>query len=216
MKFNVSAWSIRKPLPAIIFALAVLALGAASFTKLPVTLLPNVDPSIVTVAVTEVGAAPAELESQVTEPVEDAVSEIAGVKHVTSSISDGVSVTTVTFALDVNADRALKDVNEAIARIRGSLPSGLADVKIKRVDAMGLGILTYAALSSDKSPEELSYFVDDVIIKKLQGIPGISAVERVGGVDREIRVTFKPDQLQAAGITAASVTAQLHGLDKDA
>jgi multidrug efflux pump subunit AcrB len=122
----------------------------------------------------------------------------------------------VTFALDVNADQALKDVTAAIARIRGSLPSGLSDVRVKRVDAMGLGILTYAALSSDKSPDELSYFVDDVIIRKLQDIPGISSVERIGGVDREILVTFKPDRLQAAGITAADVTAQLHSLDGSA
>jgi multidrug efflux pump subunit AcrB len=209
MTFNVSAWSIRKPLPAIVFALIALTLGAVSFAKLPVTLLPNVDPSIVTVVATKVGASPADLERQVTKPIEDSIASAAGIKHITSSVSDGVSSTIVTFALDVNADRALKEVTDAVARVRASLPGGVSEVKVKRIDAIGLGILTYAAISSNMSPEQLSAFVDDVVIHRLQDIHGISSVERIGGADREIRITFNPERLQQFGITAADVSDQL-------
>ena len=91
MAINISAWSIRRPLPAIVFALVVLALGVASFRTLPVTLLPNVDQPIITIVIAQFGAAPAELEMQVTKPVEDAVSGVEGVRHIRSQVTDGVS-----------------------------------------------------------------------------------------------------------------------------
>lgn len=215
MALNVSAWSIRKPLPAIVFALVALSLGIASFSKLPITLLPNVDPPIVSVVITEFGAAPSELESQVTKPVEDAVAGVDGVKHIMSSISDGISVTTITFGLDVNTDRALNDVKDAVTRIRGSLSRSISEPLIRRVDAVGLGILTYAAISNTKTPEQLSYFVDDVIARKLQDIRGVSSVERIGGVEREILASLNPDRLQAFGLTAADVSHRLRGVNVD-
>lgn len=215
MAFNVSAWSIRKPLPAIVFALVALFLGIASFKKLPITLLPNVDPPIVSVVITEFGAAPSELESQVTKPVEDAVAGVDGVKHVVSSISDGISATTIMFRLDANTDRAFKDVQKAIAGIRGSLPRSISKPVVRRVDAVGLGILTYAASSKAETPEQLSYFVDNVIVRKLKAIDGVSSVERIGGVEREFLVSLKPDRLRAFGLTAAEVSNRLRGLKEN-
>ncbi len=215
MAINVSAWSIRKPLPAIVFALVFLALGVASFKKLPITLLPNVDPPVVSVVITEFGAAPSELESQVTKPVEDAVAGVEGVKHIVSSISDGVSATTIMFGLDVNTGRALNDVKDAITRIRGSLSPSISEPLIRRVDAVGLGIVTYAAVSNSKTPEQLSYFVDDVVARKLQDVRGVSSVERIGGVEREILVSLNPDRLLAFGLTAADVSRRLRGINED-
>ncbi len=215
MALNVSAWSIRRPLPAIVFALVVLALGAASFRKLPLTLLPNVDPPIVSVVVTEIGAPPAELESQVTKPIEDAVADVEGVKHIMSSVSDGVSATTITFGLDVNTDRALNDVKAAVTRVRGTLPSSISKPLIRRVDAVGLGILTYAAISKSKTPEQLSYFVDNVVVRELKDVSGVSSVERIGGVKREILVSLNPNRLQAFGLTAADVSHRLSGTNEN-
>ena len=197
MAFNVSAWSIRKPLPAILFALIVLALGVMSFKKLPITLLPNVDPPVVSVIIPAFGEFPAQLELQVTKPVETAISGVEGVKHVISSVSDGVSATTVMFRLDANTNVALADVKAAVARVRGSLPNTISEPIVKRVDAIGLGILTYAAGSKSMSAEQLSYFVDSVVVPKLEAIKGISMVERIGGVDRgfashSIRPSCKP------------------------
>jgi multidrug efflux pump subunit AcrB len=215
MAMNVSAWSIRRPLPAIVFALVILALGAASFKKLPITLLPNVDQPLVSVIITQFGAAPAELESQVTKQVEDAVSGVEGVRHILSTVSDGISSTTITFGLDVNTDRALNDVKDAVTRIRGSLSRSIDEPLIQRVDVVGLGILTYAAVSPGKTPEQLSYFVDDVVKRKLQEVRGVGRVERIGGVEREILVSLNPDRLQAVGLTAADVSRRLRGNNID-
>ena len=105
MALNISAWSIRQPLPSIVLSLILLGLGALSFSKLPITRLPNVELPIISVIVTQFGAAPTELESQVTKSIEDGISGVEGVRHITSSISDGLSVTTVIFRLDVDTDR---------------------------------------------------------------------------------------------------------------
>ncbi len=215
MALNVSALSIRKPLPAIVFALVTLVLGVASFKKLPITLLPNVDPPIISVVITEFGAAPSELESQVTKQVEDAVSGVEGVRHIMSSVSDGISATTITFGLDVNTDRTLNEVKDAVTRIRGNLPQSISDPLVRRVDAVGLGILTYAAISPGKTPEQLSYFVDDVVTRKLRGVSGVSSVERIGGVEREILVALNPDRVQAFGLTAEDVSHRLRGTNED-
>ena len=122
MSLNVSAWSIRKPIPAITLFLVLMILGIVSFRSLPITRFPNIDIPLVSVTVTQSGAAPAELETQVTKRVENAVAGINGVKHVISAISDGNSTTSVEFRLEVNSDRALNDVKDAIARIRADLP----------------------------------------------------------------------------------------------
>src|SRR4029077_15761422 len=105
MALNVSAWSIRQPLPAIVFSLIMLALGWMSFLKLPLTRLPNADIPVISVVVPEFGAAPAELEAQVTKPIEDAVSGVEGVHSINSTITDGISATTIMFTLESNTDR---------------------------------------------------------------------------------------------------------------
>ncbi len=215
MAINVSAYSIRRPLPAILFALVILALGAASFKKLPITLLPNVDQPIITVVITQFGAAPAELETQVTKPVEDAVSGVEGVRHILSQVTDGLSATTITLALDANTDRALNDVKDAITRIRGQLSRGINEPLIRQVGVVGASILTYAAIAPGKTPEQLSNFVDDVVQRRLQEVRGVGNVERVGGVDREILVSLDPARLQAFGLTASDVSRRLRGSNLD-
>src|SRR5580692_7489336 len=118
MALNISAWSIRHPLPSVVFSIVLLVLGWVSFTKLAVTRLPSADIPVISVAVSQFGAAPAELESQVTKTIEDGVSGVEGVRHISSSITDGLSVTTIQFALETNTDRALNDVKDAVTRAR--------------------------------------------------------------------------------------------------
>ncbi|SFK78221.1 efflux RND transporter permease subunit [Methylocapsa palsarum] len=215
MAINVSAWSIRRPLPAIVFALVILALGAASFKRLPITLLPNVDQPIITVVITQFGASPAELETQVTKPVEDAVSGVEGVRHIMSQVTDGVSATTITLALDASVDRGLNDVKDAITRIRGTLSRSINEPLIRQVGVVGSSIVTYAAIAPGKTPEQLSNFVDDVVKRDLLEIRGVGNVERVGGVDREILVSLDPSRLDAFGLTAADVSRRLRGTNLD-
>ncbi len=215
MALNISAWSIRHPLPSVVFSFILLLLGWASFTKLAVTRLPSADIPVISVAVSQFGAAPAELESQVTKTIEDAVSGVEGVWHITSSITDGLSMTTIQFALSTNTDRALNDVKDAVTRVRSNLPQNVTEPLIQRVDVIGLPIVTYAAISPGKTPEQLSYFVDDVVKRAMQGVRGVAQVERIGGVEREILVSLDPDRLQAMGLTTVNVSQSLRGTNVD-
>jgi hydrophobe/amphiphile efflux-1 (HAE1) family protein len=215
MAMNISAWSIRNPLPSVVFSIVLLVLGWVSFTKLAVTRLPSADIPVISVAVSQFGAAPAELESQVTKTIEDGVSGVEGVRHISSSITDGLSVTTIQFALETNTDRALNDVKDAVTRVRSNLPQNVNEPLIQRVDVIGLPIVTYAAISPGKTPEQLSYFVDDVVKRALQGVRNVAQVERIGGVEREILVSLDPDRLQAAGLTAVDVSHRLRGTNVD-
>jgi multidrug efflux pump subunit AcrB len=215
MALNISAWSIRHPLPSVVFSIILLVLGWVSFTRLAVTRLPNADIPVISVAVSQFGAAPAELESQVTKTIEDGVSGVEGVRHISSSITDGLSLTTIQFALETNTDRALNDVKDAVTRIRANLPQNVNEPLIQRVDVIGLPIVTYAAISPGRTPEQLSYFVDDVVKRALQGVRGVAQVERIGGVEREILVSLDPDRLQAAGLSAVDVSKRLRGTNVD-
>jgi multidrug efflux pump subunit AcrB len=215
MALNISAWSIRRPLPSIVMSIILLVLGWASFVRLPITRLPNADIPVISVVVTQFGAAPAELESQVTKTIEDGVSGVEGVRHIASSISDGISLTTVTFRLETNTDRALNDVKDAVTRVRAKLPRNVDEPQIQRVDVVGLPIVTYAAIAPGKTPEQLSWFVDDIVTRSLQGVRGVAQVERIGGVEREILVSLDPDRLQAAGLTSVDVSHRLRGTNVD-
>jgi multidrug efflux pump subunit AcrB len=215
MALNISAWSIRQPKPPLVLFAILIVLGFGSFRSLPVTQMPNIDVPVVTVAIAQAGAAPSELETQVARPVEDAVAGLTGVKHVTSALADGASVTMVEFVLETPTDRAVNDVRDAIAKIRSALPQSIEEPVIQRIDVAGLPILTYAASIPSMSVEQLSWFVDDTVVRAMQGVPGIAQVKRIGGVDREIRVAVRPDRLAALGITVSEVNDQLRSTNVD-
>jgi hydrophobe/amphiphile efflux-1 (HAE1) family protein len=215
MALNVSSWSIRKPLPAIVISAALVILGAMSFQRLPISQYPNVDFPVISVTVTEFGAAPIELESQVTKAIEDAVSGVGGVKHIESSITDGVSTTAVMFELETNSDRALNDVKDAVTRARANLPASIDEPLIQRVDIVPQSVVTYAALAPGMTPEQLSWFVTDVVKRQLQSVSGVARIERIGGVDREILVSLDPDRVQSIGLTAGDVSHRLKATNLD-
>jgi len=212
---NISAWSIRNPIPGILLFVVLMLLGINAFRALPITKMPNIDVPFVSVLVTQGGAAPSELETQVTKKIEDAVANLAGVKHITSSIGDGSSSTVIEFRLEVNTDRAINDVKDAVARIRSDLPRSIDEPVVQRVDIEGLPILTYAAYAPQMTLEEISWFVDDTVIRALQSIKGVGGVTRVGGVDREIRIRLDADRLAAMGVTAGEVNARVRATNVD-
>lgn len=214
-RINFSAWSIRNPMPSIVLFVVLCMLGLASFGTLPVTRFPNIDVPLVSVTITQGGAAPSELETQVTKRVEDALAGISGVKNLISNLTDGQSVTTAEFRLEVNVDRALNDVKDAIARIRGDLPRTIDEPIIQSIDVEGQSILTYAVSAPGMTLEQLSWHVDDVMVRAIQGLKGIGRVERYGGVDREIRIDLNADRLMALGVTAVEVNRQLRATNID-
>src|SRR5438045_5546995 len=215
MALNISESLIRNTLPTVVFSIITLVLSLVYFTKLAVTRMKSDNIHVISVAVLQFSAAPAELESQVTKTIEDGVSGDEGVRHISSSITDGLSVTTIQFALETNTDRALNDVKDAVTRVRSNLPQNVNEPLIQRVDVIGLPIVTYAAISPGKTPEQLSYFVDDVVKRALQGVRNVAQVERIGGVEREIPVSLDPDRMQAAGLTAVNVSQSLRGTNVD-
>ncbi|ASY57531.1 MULTISPECIES: efflux RND transporter permease subunit [Sinorhizobium] len=212
---NFSAWSIRNPVAPILAFFVLVVLGWQSFNSLPITRFPNIDVPIVSIVVAQSGAAPAELETQVTKEIEDAVAGISGVDHIESTITDGTSTTAVIFRMEVPTQQAVQDVKDAIDRIRGDLPTSIEEPIVSKVDVEGQAIQTFAVSSPGMTLEELSWFVDDTIKRAIQGQSGIGRVDRYGGSDREVRIELDDDRLNSFGITAADVNGQLRRMNMD-
>jgi len=208
-RMNISAWAIRAPIPSVVLFIVLIILGILAFRTLPVERFPNIDFPLVSVTITQAGASPSELEKQVTKRVEDAVASLSGVKRISSTITDGASSTQVEFRLGTNTDRALNDVKDAISRIRAELPRTIDEPIAQRIDIAGLPIMTFAAAAPGMTIEELSWFIDDTLGRELRALRGVADLRRVGGVEREIRVSLNPDRLLALGITAGDVSNQL-------
>ena len=212
---NFSAWAIRNPIaPILAFALLTIV-GIQSFLTLPITRFPNIDVPLVAITVAQSGAAPSEMEAQITKEIEDAVAGITGVDDISSTVSDGISTTTVIFRMEVPTDQAVQDVKDAIDRVRGDLPASVEEPIVTRIDVEGQAIMTFAVNAPGMTLEEASWFVDDTIKRALQGQPGVGKVDRYGGADREIRIELDPARLDSYGITAADVNRQLRATNAD-
>ena len=209
MSLQLSSWAIRRPIPTLVMFLVLAVAGCLAFVKLPINANPRVDFPVITVVVSQVGAAPTELEHSVTLRVERAVSGLAGIRHITSTVADGISVTTVEFQLGIDPGRAANDIRDAIALIRADLPQTIEEPMITRIDVEGGAILNYAVKGSDRRLVDLSWFVDDVLSRDLLAVPGVQKVQRLGGVEREVKVELQAERLQALGITAEQVNRQL-------
>ena len=206
---NLSAWAIRHPTMPLVLFFVLTFLGVVSFIRLPINLNPDISFPLIIVQVSQPGAAPAEIESQVTQKVEGAVRSVSGVRNISSRASEGGSFTSVEFEIGTPLDRALNDVRDAVSKVRGDLPEGINEPQVNRVDIEGGAIAYYAVSTTDRSPEQLSWFVDNDISKRLLSISGVAQVSRGGGEDREIRVELDPARMQALGVTAAEVNQQL-------
>jgi len=212
---NFSAWSIRNPIAPLLAFFLLVYVGIQSFYSLPITRFPNIDVPVVAVSVTQSGAAPAELEVQVTKEIEDAVAGIEGVDDIASTITDGSSITSILFKIEKPTNQALQDVKDAIDRIRSDLPASVDEPVVTKIDVEGQAIQTFAVSSPNMTLEELSWFVDDKIKRALQGQPGIGKIDRFGGADREVRIDLNADKLQAYGVTAADVNRQIRAMNAD-
>ncbi|OLT63380.1 ABC transporter permease [Moorena bouillonii PNG] len=187
--------------------------GLFSFKQLGIDQLPNIDLPAVMVTVTQPGAGPAELEFQVTKKVEDAVASLGDIDQIRSTVTDGRSSTVINFVLGTDSNQATNDVRNAVAQIRQSLPLDINEPIVKRLEFAGGSVMTYAVASDKRSVEELSDLVDRKISRDLVNVPGVAQIDRLGGVDREIRVDLDPARLQAFGITATQVNDQIRSFN---
>ena len=212
--FQISSWSIRNPIPTLVFFMVMAVAGLIGFNQMRVNNWPDIDFPIVVVTVIRSGAAPEELQNQVTRIVEDSVSGLGGVRHIQSYVNEGASTTVVTFQLDTDLEKATNDVRNAVAGVRGNLPSDVQDPIVSRVEnAGGQALLSYVIRSDSMSPEQLSWYVDNDIAKQVLSVKGVSALTRDGGVDREIRIELDPAKLAAQGVTAGDVSGQLRSFN---
>jgi len=206
---NISAWSIRNPVPSIVlFAMLTIA-GIVAFISMPRSNDPDIDFPIVVVVVAQPGAAPSELENQVTQKVEAAVRSLTGIDEINSTVTEGQSQTLIQLAIGTPVDRAVEDVRAAIQQIRSNLPQGILEPQVIRIDSTNNTLEGFAAVSSSMTMEQLSWYIDNTVSKELLSVNGMAKVTRNGGVDREIRVILDPMKLQSQGLTATQVNQQL-------
>ncbi|MDB5445477.1 MAG: acrB [Phenylobacterium sp.] len=213
---RISAWAIRNPVPVAVLFLALLLGGVIAYTRLPVKQFPNLTFPLVTVTVTESGAAPGEMETQITRPVEDAVAGLSNVKNVQSSVTQGVSSTSIEFEMGEDLQKKTDEVRAKIDQTRAQLPRDIDAPVVTQVEVDAAPILTYAVSAPGMSDADLSWFVDDTISRQLQAAKGVAQISRVGGVNREINVLVDPDRLAARGLTAAQVNNALLNVQTDA
>ncbi len=213
---NVSAWSIRNPIPVVLLFVLLTLAGLRGFVAMKTQNFPDMDVPTVTVTASLPGASPSQLETEVARKIENALATVQGIRHIRSSLTDGEARITVEFHLEKETRDALDDVRDAVSRVRADLPADLRDPVIQKSELSGSPILTYTAASAGMDGEALSWFVEHRIAKALLAVRGVGAVTRVGGVSREVRVDLDPDRLLALRATAADISHQLRDVLQEA
>jgi multidrug efflux pump subunit AcrB len=206
---NISAWSIQNPVPPLVLFIALTLLGIMAFMRMPITADPDIDFPVAIISIAQPGAAPVELETQVAQKVEAAVRNVNGVDEINSTVREGSATIAVIFSIGTPVDRAVNDIRDAVSTIRGDLPDGILEPQVFRNDTADNPIAYLSAEAVDMTLEELSWYVDNVVNKRLRSLAGVGGVERGGGVSREIRIILDPARMQSMGITAAQVNNQL-------
>jgi multidrug efflux pump subunit AcrB len=212
---NISAWAIRHPISPIVLFVVLLFMGTVAFVRMPITLNPDVAYPLVLVQVLQPGAAPTEVETQILQKVEGSVAGIGNIHNITSLALEGTARIFIEFNIGTPIDRAVADVRDAVAKVRVQLPEGIQEPIVSRQDVDGGAIAYFAVATTSLSEQELSWFVDNTVTKRLLGVPGVAQVSRGGGVNREIRVELDPARMQALGITAVQVNQQVRQLNLD-
>lgn len=215
-RFAISSWAIRSPIPVAVLFIGLVIAGLIAYAGLPVKQYPNVQFPVVGITVTQNGAAPGEMETQITRPVEDAVSSVTGITGLQSVVTQGVSTTSVQFEIGANLQKKTDELRSRIDQARAILPRDIDEPTVTQIEIDSVApILTYAVAAPDMSDDEISWFVDDTVSRTLQAAKGVAQVTRVGGVSREINVVIDPDRLAARGLTAVQVNNALRGFQTD-
>ncbi len=215
MSLNVSAYSIRNPLVAILLFVLLTLGGIYGFMKMKVQQFPDIDLPAVVVTVTLPGAAPSQLENDIAKKVENKLTSIEGVKHIRTTLQTGAATMVTEFVLEKDIQEAVDDVRSAVGEVRGDLPAAANDPIITKVSTSGFPVVTYSVASENMNVEDLSWFVDDTVTKRLSDIPGVSTVSRIGGLQREITVAADPITLSGLKLSITQLSNQITGIQQD-
>ncbi|PJC87267.1 RND transporter [Vibrio sp. HA2012] len=212
---NISAWSIRNPIPVVLLFAILSVAGLLAFNQMKVQDLPDIELPEIIIATTLEGASPEQLETDITKHIEGALSSVQGVRHIFSSLNKGEVSIAVEFYLERDLQEALNDVKDAILTIRPKLPANISEPIIRKKIQADDPILRYAVLSPTLSDNEISWYIDDVVAKKILGGKGVGSFKRIGGTDREIRITLRPAALIALKTTAGEISRAIASLISD-
>jgi hydrophobic/amphiphilic exporter-1 (mainly G- bacteria), HAE1 family len=205
--------SIKQPVFITMVIVALVVVGALSYSRLGVDLMPDVSLPYVAVSIANPGVGPEEMETQVAKPIEDALSTINGIDKVTSTSSEGVSMVLAAFVLEKDAQVAATEVREKVAAIRNTLPREIIEPVINKFDPQAIPICSYGVFSKSgrSSLPEVRQFVDDTIKVQIQQVDGVGSVDLIGGLEREIQVEVDLDRLNAQGLSIAQVSQAIRG-----
>ncbi|MEB4592456.1 efflux RND transporter permease subunit, partial [Candidatus Thiothrix sp. Deng01] len=213
---NISAWSIRNPVPAILLFILLTLIGIGSFRALGIQLFPDIELPIITVSVGLEGASPTQLETEVVRKIEDSVASLSNLKHIYANLTDGAATISVEFNIDKDNEVAQSEVRNAVDSIRADLPAAMTDPVVSKLSTAGSPIITFTAVSDRLDEKELSWFIDNEISKALLATPGVGRVSRLGGANREVQVDLDPVLMAGLGVTANDVSARLKQTQQDA
>ena len=213
---NISAWCIRNPVVPIVLFIGLILAGMVTFSRMKVQNDPDIEFPLVVVAISQPGAAPTEIENQITQKIEASLQSIQNVNNISSTAREGVSETQIEFQIGTDVIEALNDVKNAVDQTKGSLPDGILEPQVFKVEISGDEIGYFSVVADDMTLEQLSWFVDDTVTKNLLSVQGLAQVNRGGGVTREIAVILDPAKMQANGVTAGQINQVLRQLNINA
>jgi multidrug efflux pump subunit AcrB len=206
---NISAWSIRNPVVPIVLFLALTLAGIISFRSMDVQDTPDIEFPIVIVSIAQPGASPTEITTQIVQKVESAVRSVEGVRNISATASEGSATVVVEFQIGDDINAAVAEIKNAVDQIRSDLPDGILEPQIFKELTSSEPIAYFAVSASDMTIEQLSWFVDDTVSRRLLNVDGMASVSRNGGVNREIRVILDPAKMQSLGVTANQINGVL-------
>ena len=213
---NLSAWSIRNPVVPLVLFMALTLGGIVAFMGMKVQGQPDIEFPAVMVLISQPGAAPTEIENQITNRLESTIRSVPGIDTITSTTTEGSVRIIVSFQLGTDVNGAVSEVKNAVDQVRGDLPDGILEPQISKLATTSNPIGYFSVTADDMTIEQLSWFIDDTVSKRLLAVPGMAEVHRAGGVDREIQVILDPARMQSLGVTAVQVNAALRVLNLNA
>lgn len=209
---NISAISIKNPIPVILMFVVAIFLGLQSFFSMKIQDFPDITLPVITISASLPGANPQQLETEVAKKLENSISSLQGLKNVTTTIQDGSVSIKAEFELEKPLQEALDDVRSSVSTIRSQLPSEMDEPIVQKVNMANSPMVTYTIDSKKMDESQLSWFVDNDISKMLMSIEGVGNITRVGGVDREIHVLINGLKIQGLDITVSEISRQLQQL----
>lgn len=207
---NISELSLRRPVLAIVINLLILLFGILGFTFLGVRDYPMIEPATVNVRTSYAGANADIIESQITEPLEKAINSVPGIKNITSTSSQGSSSISIEFDLSVPLEEAANDVRDKVSQAQRSLPSDLEQPpSVAKSDGFGESIMSMGISSNTRNQLEITEFANNVLVDRLQTIPGVSGIQIWGEKKYAMRIWMKPERMTARGVTANQISQAL-------